>query len=200
MARGTVLVREATPDDVAALQEVWSVAEGRAQEPGPVPHGSAPTQEAAAAVARVALDPDQRVLVGVLESEIVGAAHLVRAPLSPLGDEQAVFVLHLQVREDHRRHGVGHALMAATVGWAEEKATSHVLAAASVLSRDANRFMARLGLCQVAVVRGATVAALRAKLPVEPPAGALVDGRHQRTVGHVLAQRRLRRRAQTRSF
>ena len=32
-------------------------------------------------------------------------------------------------------------------------------------SRDANRFMARLGLGQVAVMRGATVPALRAKLP-----------------------------------
>jgi hypothetical protein len=87
------------------------------------------------------------------------------------------------------------------VRWAEEKDTVHVIAAASAGSRDANRFMARLGLGQVAVLRGATVAGLRAKLPVEPPAAARVgagSSRSSRTVGQVLVQRRSLRRAQAR--
>jgi hypothetical protein len=58
--------------------------------------------------------------------------------------------------------------------------------------------MARLGLGQMAVVRGASTAALRAKLPVETPAAARVGSRTHRSVGHVLAQRRSLRRAQRR--
>jgi len=85
--------------------------------------------------------------------------------------------------------------MEAAVSWAEEKDTSHLLAAASVHSRDANRFMARLGLTQIAIVRGASIPALRSKLPVEPPPGAMVSSRNQRSVGQVLAQRRHQRRA-----
>ena len=42
----------------------------------------------------------------------------------------------------------------------------------------------------------ADVPALRAKLPVDPPAGARVSSRNHRSVGQVLAQRRLQRRAQ----
>jgi hypothetical protein len=45
------------------------------------------------------------------------------------------------------------------------------------------------------MVRGATVSALRSKLPVEPPPAALVSTRHQRNVGQVLARRRSMRRA-----
>ena len=129
---------------------------------------------------------------------VVGAVHLVRATLSPVHCESAVHVTHLHVLESHRRHGVGRTLMEAVVSWAEEKDTVHVIAAASSGSRDANRFMARLGLGQIAVLRGATVAALRAKLPVEPPAAARVGQRSHRSVGQVLAQRRSMRRAQAR--
>ena len=108
-------------------------------------------------------------------------------------------VLHLNVHDDARRHGVGRSLLEATVSWAEEKDSTHVIAAAAAASRDTNRFMARLGLGQVAVMRAATVATLRAKLPVEPPAAARVGNRSHRSVGHVLAQRRSLRRAQTKT-
>jgi GNAT superfamily N-acetyltransferase len=119
--------------------------------------------------------------------------------MTPLGDEEAVFLLHLQVRDEFRRHGAGRALVEATVSWAEEKGTSCVIAATSAASRDANRFMARLGLTQMAVLRGATVAALRAKLPVDPPAAARVDARSTRAAGQALVRRRSMRRAQRRA-
>ena len=156
------------------------------------------TQEAAAAIARIAADPDQRLVVARIDDAVAGAVHLMRAPLSPVHSDTAVYVMHLQVIESFRRHGVGRALMEATVSWAEEKDTEHVIAAASVASRDANRFMARLGLGQIAVVRGATVPALRAKLPVEPPAAG-PGGHAQPPQGrHRLAQRRSLRRSQAR--
>jgi GNAT superfamily N-acetyltransferase len=197
LSRCPVQVRDAAPDDAGALLEIWADFSRRTySERFPV---ASPEFETATAVARIAADPDQRLIVGVLDGEVVGAVHLLRSPMAPIYSEQAIHVTHLHVLDEYRRHGVGHALIEATVTWAEEKDTGHVLAAASVNSRDANRFMARLGLSQVAIVRGATVAALRSKLPVEPPAAARVGRRSHRSVGQVLAQRRSQRRAQTKA-
>jgi GNAT superfamily N-acetyltransferase len=191
--RNTVQVRDATPDDAEALVEVWGAGRTTGQ------HGAPPAlHEARASVARIAAEPDQRLLVAVLDDEVAGAAHLTRGPLSPIHGEFAVFVGHLQVIDRCRRHGVGRALIQAAVGWAEEKHTPHVVAAAAVSSRDANRFMARLGLGQIAVIRGASVTSLRAKLPVEQPAVARVGSRSHRSVGQVLVQRRSLRRSQAR--
>jgi GNAT superfamily N-acetyltransferase len=197
LSRSPVQVRDATPDDAEALLAIWADFSRRTySDRFPV---EAPERETVAAVARIAADPDQRLMVGVLDGKVIGAVHLMRSPMAPIFSEQAVHVTHLHVLDDYRRHGVGRALIEATVSWAEEKDSTHVLAAASAGSRDANRFMARLGLAQVAVVRGATVSTLRAKLPVEPPAVARVGSRSHRSVGQVLAQRRSQRRAQTKS-
>jgi GNAT superfamily N-acetyltransferase len=196
MVRCSVTICDAAPSDATALVAVWAASADRG---GNVPDAAAhAAQEAAAAIARIAADADQRLLVARVDDQVAGAVHLMRAPVSPVHSDTAVYVMHLQVIEALRRHGVGRALMEATVGWAEEKDTEHVIAAASVASRDANRFMARLGLGQVAVVRGATVPALRAKLPVEPPVAARVAGRNHRSVGAVIAQRRSLRRSQDR--
>ena len=193
MIRTPVHIRDAEPGDAEVLVEVWSSRTTDRPLAAPV------VTEAFASLARIAADPDQRVLVALVEDQVAGAVHLVRAPLTPVHTESAVNVLHLQVLDAFRRHGVGRALMEACVTWAEEKGTGHVIAAASANSRDANRFMARLGLGQLAVVRGASATALRAKLPLEPPAAARVGTRSHRSVGQVLVQRRSMRRAQTRA-
>ena len=98
-----------------------------------------------------------------------------------------------------RRHGVGRMLMESAVAYAEEVGVPQVTTAVTAGSRDGNRFMARLGLTQLAVVRAASVQTLRAKLPVEPPPVCLTDSRHHRTVGQVLARRRSLRRAQAKA-
>jgi GNAT superfamily N-acetyltransferase len=190
LSRSPIQVRDAVPEDAAALVEIWSDFRRGGDR---LPERS-PADEAACAVARAAAQPDERLVVAVLEGEVAGAAHLIRTPISPIHSESAIHITHLHVLPRHRRHGAGKALIEAAVSWAEEKDTSHLLAAASVHSRDANRFMARLGLTQFAVVRGASIGALRAKLPVEPPAGAMATSRNHRSVGQVLAQRRLQRR------
>jgi predicted N-acetyltransferase YhbS len=187
MARSPVHVEDARPDDADALVEVWGGAGGRAP--------AVPGQEAASSIARIASEPDERLLVARVDGRVAGAVHLLRAPLSPVHAESAVYMVHLHVLEEFRRRGVGLALVEGAVSWAEEKDSPHVLTAASASSRDANRFMARLGLGQVAIVRGATTAAVRAKLPVETPAVAAADRRTHRNVGTVLAKRRSMRRA-----
>lgn len=191
MIRCPVQVRDAVPDDVEELREVLATGDDRTGEVEQVAAGCT-------AVASIAADPDQRLLVAVLDGRIAGAVHLIRGSLSPLHSDTAVHVLHLHVLEEYRRHGVGHALMEGTVAWAEEKDTTHILAAASVGSRDANRFMARLGLTQVAVVRAATVSTLRGKLPAESSA-VRAGSRSHRIVEQVLAQRRSLRRSQAKT-
>jgi GNAT superfamily N-acetyltransferase len=197
--RSPVHVREARPEDADALALVWGPQPERSATSDGVDECARLAQEAGGSIARIAADPDQRLLVAVIDDEVAGAVHLSRGQLSPVRGENAVFVMHLHVINRFRRHGVGRALIEATVTWAEEKETPHVIVAASVSSRDANRFMARLGLGQIAIVRGATTAALRAKLPVDPPVAARVGaaGPH-RNVGAVLARRRSMRRMQAR--
>lgn len=193
MFRSPVHVRDASRDDAAALLDVWGTGRSAGHE------GSPPgLDDVGESVARITADPEQRLLVGSIEDQVAGAVHLTRGPLTPIHNDTAVYVGHLQVIESFRRHGVGRALIEAAVTWAEERNTPHVLAAAAVSSRDANRFMARLGFAQLAVIRGATVTALRAKLPVEPPAAARVGTRNHRSVGQVLVQRRSLRRSQAR--
>ena len=194
MFRTPVQVRDATPEDAEALLAIWADFSKRNHAmPEPL------EVQTAAAVARIVADPDERLVVAVADEEVAGAAHLRRAPISPIFNDTAIHVSHLHVLDACRRRGVGRALMEAAVTWAEEKETGHLVAAASASSRDANRFMARLGLAQIAVVRGATVPAVRAKLPVEAAAFAQVTSRSSRAVGQVLAHRRSLRRSQTRA-
>lgn len=192
MARCPVTVRDAEPEDVHALRELLATVMIRSHEDPRV-------EDEMTAIANLALDPDQRLLVAATDEDVVGVAHLVRAAVSPLQSETAVHVLHLNVREDQRRHGIGHALLEVTVTWAEEKGSGHVFVAAPATSRDTNRFMARLGLGQAALMRVATVANLRSRLPIETPVAARVGARNHRSVGQVLAQRRSLRRAQART-
>jgi GNAT superfamily N-acetyltransferase len=194
--RKTVVVRDATPDDAEALVRVWCPQATRppSERDGPV----SMAEGAARSALRCAADPDQRMLVALVDDRVVGAVHLYLAPLSPLHAEQAVHLSHLNVVDEARRQGAGHALIEAAVCWAEERTCGYLLAAAHANSREANRFLARLGLTQVAVVRGAATSVLRSKLPVEQPAVARADARHGRSVGTVLAQRRSLRRARDR--
>ncbi len=192
MSRSPIVVRDAEPTDAPDLLVVWADLLRRGSDRA----GHPPLNEAFAAVARIAADPSQRLLVAVLDGEVIGAAFLARAPLSPLHGDDAVHISHLQVSPHARRHGAGKALIEAAVAWAEEKGASTVMAAAAAQDREANRYLARLGFASLAVVRAVSVASLRAgSLPVEPPACARTDVRTSRTVGQMLALRRSQRRA-----
>ena len=130
MFRSPVQIRDAAPDDALALVEVWGGAGDRAPD---VDAASSALQEAGGSITRVSADPEQRLLVAFVDDHAAGAVHLQRGRLSPIHGETAVYVMHLQVIEEFRRHGVGRALMEATVSWAEETDASHVVAAASAI-------------------------------------------------------------------
>jgi GNAT superfamily N-acetyltransferase len=193
VSRVPVTVRAAEPEDAGDLIDVWTqttherrgddftecqVADGFMITPE--------VMEAAGAIARIAADPSERLLVAELAGRVVGVMHLRRGPVSPIQQLEAVHLSHLNVVPAFRRRGVASALLAAATAWAEEKDSTHLLATSAAGTREAHRFLARLGFGQVAVVRAAPVAALRARL-AGSGAGALDTGR-------LIARRRTLRR------
>lgn len=73
-------------------------------------------------------------------------------------------VSHLMVAPKHRRRGVGRMLLTAAVHLADERGMDHVLATAGSGSREANRYLARLGFAPLVVHRVAPTSVLRRAL------------------------------------
>jgi GNAT superfamily N-acetyltransferase len=186
MSRHSLEIRDARPDDAPELLQLWADAGARTGDQ-PTPR---PVDEAAAALAQVAADPDERVVVGLYEGKLVAAIHLQRSAMSPLHTDVAVHTSYLLVLPEHRKHGFGRALLDVAVTWAEDKDIPHITAITSSTSRDTNRFLARLGLATVATVRVASTTVLRRKLTPET-----LRSSTPRNLGLVLAQRRSLRRA-----
>lgn len=207
MSRAPVTIRVAAPEDVNGLVELWrqttrdgsrdNVGERHATE-GLEGHTTEDllltpeVMEAAGAIARIAADPSERLLVACVEGDVVGAVHLRRGPVSPLQLLEAVHLSHLHVRPANRRRGVASALLAAATAWAEEKDSTHVLATSPASTREAHRFLARLGFGQIAVIRAASTSALRTRF-----AGLAVGSGD---TGRLIARRRALRRRQGRPF
>lgn len=106
------------------------------------------------------------VAVDDLTGSIVG---LLVAKLDEIGTidlTPALHVTHLLVAPKQRRRGVGRALLAATVQLADERGLDRVLATAASGSREANRYLARLGFAPLIVQRVATTTALRRSLGI----------------------------------
>jgi N-acetylglutamate synthase-like GNAT family acetyltransferase len=93
---------------------------------------------------------------------------------------------YLVVRPEHRRHGYARALLDAALSWAEEKDVSHITALAMNNARDANRFLARLGLGTAATLRVGATSTVRRK--ITPEVARSQEARRQ--IGRMLAHRR----------
>lgn len=161
MARAHSFVRDAVPADAEALFNIWT---DFTADPPRRPRLPAGLDEVRSAVRRIDSDPDQRLVVAVTEDQPVGVAHLRLAPVSPIHGDDAVHVGYLHVLSRFRRRGLGKQIMEAAADWADERGSQHVVASVAATARDSNRFLARLGMAQVAVVRATTVPSLRSKL------------------------------------
>ena len=188
MTRGLAEIRDATPEDAEALHTIWCDFTSQSRRP-PVESSSIP--QVRSAIARLEADPGERLLVAVLDGRAVGVAHLRQAPVSPIHEKDAFHIGYLHVLSGQRRRGVGRQLLEAAAEWAEQQESRHIVASAAATARDAHRFLARLGLSQVAVVRACTVATLRTKLGASGTRSTAVKS----PATNVLATRRLMRRA-----
>ena len=163
MTRPGVAVREAAPDDLPALMAMWEELRrvgSRLERVMPVPDEDGLLDRLAA----VSADPDSRALVATVEGEVAGMTVLTVTAYAPLFDQRAVHTHYLHVRDGFRRQGVGKALLAAAVGFADEVGAEHVLTSVLPQLRDTQRFYARLGFGPVVVRRSVPVTVLRRRL------------------------------------
>jgi GNAT superfamily N-acetyltransferase len=179
------VVREATVDDTPALMAMWSELRdmgGRIERLMPGPDADGLRER----LAWVATDPSSRVLVAIVDDdEVAGMTLLIDSPYAPLFEQRAVHAHYLHVRDGFRRRGVGKALLAAAVAFAEEVGAEHVMTSVLPQMRETQRFYARLGFSPVVVRRSAPVSVLRRRLA---PSGATS------VTDNLLARRRSLRR------
>lgn len=179
MHRDHVILREAVPADAAFLADLW----GEVLRRGTTTERTADTERL---VARTTGSRTERVVVAEIDSERVGAVLLQETTTSALDLEPAVQAHSPHVTPAARRRGVGTALLGAAVAFAEERGIARVMTASVAGSRESNRFLARLGLSQMATVRSAPTAVLRARVGTRSP--------RARQTGQVVAARRSMRR------
>ena len=91
-------------------------------------------------------------------------------------------VTHLAVSPQHRRRGVGRALLAATVHLADQRRIENIVATAVTGSREANRYLARLGFAPLVVRRIAPTSVLRRTLGISDSGDRLALLRRARLV------------------
>lgn len=184
MTRPAVVVRAATPEDHEAILAMWTEMRdlgGRMERVMPGPGDEALRER----LGCITSDPETRALVAVVDGEVAGMALFTAQAYAPLFDQRAVHAHYLHVRDGFRRRGVGKALLAAAVTYAEEVGAEHVITSVLPQLRETQRFYARLGFSPVVVRRSASVSVLRRRLT--PPGGASVTD-------HLLARRRTLRR------
>jgi GNAT superfamily N-acetyltransferase len=158
-----VAVREARPDDLSALMAMWAelrTVGSRLERVMP----AADEEGVLARLAEVTADPASRALVATVDGEVAGMTVLTASSYAPLFDQRAVHAHYLHVRDGYRRQGVGKALLAAAVTFAEEEGAEHVLTSVLPQMRDTQRFYARLGFGPVVVRRSVPVSVLRRRL------------------------------------
>ncbi len=189
MTRAHVTVRDAVPEDMPGLLELFAELReaGPKRLPGGVGDPASMRAMAEARYQRAFSEPAERLLVAVdRDNRILGMTLLTVGPVSSMNDARSVMMGHFTVRTSIRRHGIGRALVAAATAWADEMGVEGVGVAVYPSSREANRFYARLGFAPVSIVRVAPVAGLRRRLGSEVPApGHAQDG-------HGARRRRLR--------
>jgi GNAT superfamily N-acetyltransferase len=163
VTRPGVVVRDAHEDDLPALLQMWSELRdigGRMERLMPACDDEAVRKR----LVDVDNDPYSRALVAVVEGQVAGLVLLTETAYAPLFDQRAVHAHYLHVREGFRRRGVGKALLAAAVAFAEETGAEHVMTSVLPQLRETQRFYARLGMSPVVVRRSAPVSVLRRRL------------------------------------
>ena len=161
--RSRVVTRVARIDDLPAVLGLVRQHRAEAHAEG-VLTGQAPGSAAVAGFRRLLADPGHRVVLAVLPGataadggstgdEPVGLAVLGIDPLSVVLGVPQVTVANLVVHRDHRRRGIGTALLAAAADYAGEVGASHVVAAAGGHEAERQRFFARMGFAPLTTRR-----------------------------------------------
>jgi GNAT superfamily N-acetyltransferase len=159
-SRSKVVTRVARPVDLPVVLELVRQhrVESHTEE---ILTGHPPVHAAGAGFRRLLDDPGHRVVLAVLPTEDggeagVGLSVLGLDPLSLVLGTPQVTVDTFVVHREHRRSGVGAALLAASVAYAAENGASYVVAAVTQ-EADRQRFFARMGFAPLTTRRIASV-------------------------------------------
>lgn len=132
----------------------------------------------------------ERILLVAVEDQtgdVVGLLVARREEIGAIDVTPVLHITHLLVQPPFRRRGVGRSLLAAAVHLADELGVDRVLATAASSSREANRYLARLGFAPLVLHRVASTGVLRRALGLtdEPERMAVLRRarllRHQRS-------------------
>lgn len=171
MPRPSVVVRDATTDDCAALLAMWTQlrAVGRNAAPPPSEQG------VLSRLRHAQIDPDLRIVVGVIDGEVAGMAVMTHLHFAVLFEAPSVHLNFMHVREQFRRRGVGRALVAAAASYAEEVGSEQLVTSVYPQLRETNRFYARLGFAPAVMRRTTTVSAVRRRLAADTRSAPVDD-------------------------
>ncbi|MFN2518140.1 MAG: N-acetyltransferase family protein [Jatrophihabitantaceae bacterium] len=115
--------------------------------------------------AEIIRDGSRALLVAVDEAGgVVGLLVARHDEIGAIDLTPVLHVSHLMVTPKQRRRGVGRMLLTSVVHLADERGMDHVLATAGSGSREANRYLARLGFAPLVVHRIAATSVLRRAL------------------------------------
>lgn len=137
--------------------------------------GQTPGAAAAAGFRRLLASTEHRVVLAVLPGpnataggavgeEVVGLAILGTDPLAALLGTPQVTVDNLVVHGEHRRRGVGAALLAAAAAYGQESGASHVVAAVGGQEAERQRFFAHMGFAPLVTRRIVSLESLNRSL------------------------------------
>lgn len=192
--RSPVVLRDAVAEDAASLAALWcecaEAASGDGveafthqtlwREPG--------VEEATTALALHLARPEKRIIVALVDEEIVGATVCDLSTLTPVTMTRILLVTEIQVSPRHRRRAVAATLLSAAASYGEEHDCEIVVAAIPSQAREPHRYLTKIGFSQVAVVRAIQASQLRSRLSSKAT--------QSRETGKLIAVRRTLRRRQ----
>lgn len=193
-ARPHIVLRDADREDASALVALWTECAGASSDEG----SEAFTQQAlwrepgiaeAASALELSLSrPDKRIIVALIDGEIVGATVCDISTLTPINLTRILIVTEIQVSPRYRRKSVASTLLSAAASYGEDHNCEIVLAAIPVHSREPHRYLTKIGFNQVAVLRAIQSSKLRSRLTTKAT--------NSRDTGKLIAVRRTLRRRQ----
>lgn len=182
MSRVNVRVRPATHDDIAALVGLVKQMDTTAGIFSGKPAQDASTGHLAARFGEI-LDSGRCLLVAIDEAgAVVGMLAARCDSVGGIDLTPVLHVTHLVVDPNHRRRGVGRALLAAAVRLADEEGLEHVVCTAAAGSREGNRYLARIGFAPLVVHRIALTTTLHRSLGMTDLAGRTAVLRRARLI------------------
>jgi len=193
-ARPHIVLRDADREDAAALVALWSECVGSSGDDG----SEAFTQqslwrepgvaEAASAVDFTLSRPEKRIILALVDGEIIGATVCDITTMTPINLTRVLLVTDIQVSPRFRRRSVASTLLSAAASYGEEHNCEIVLASIPSHSREPHRYLTKIGFNQVAVLRAIQASKLRSRLTTKAT--------NSRDTGKLIAVRRTLRRRQ----